>query len=122
MIKTRLKLNNYTLTFNHLILLDIKVWMLTGDKLETAQNIGYSCKLIQEDFEKLVIKADDHLLTKYEECKERVEELNRKGVKKALLMEGKAISKLLSSQPFKSENAEQRRAEKQPHQQRHDQM
>jgi phospholipid-translocating ATPase len=23
----------------------IKVWMLTGDKLETAENIGYSCKL-----------------------------------------------------------------------------
>lgn len=23
----------------------IKVWMLTGDKQETAENIGYSCKL-----------------------------------------------------------------------------
>ena len=23
----------------------IKVWMLTGDKLETAENIGYSCNL-----------------------------------------------------------------------------
>lgn len=23
----------------------IKVWMLTGDKLETAENIGYSCSL-----------------------------------------------------------------------------
>lgn len=23
----------------------IKVWMLTGDKLETAENIGYGCKL-----------------------------------------------------------------------------
>ncbi len=23
--------------------------MLTGDKLETAENIGYSCKLIQSD-------------------------------------------------------------------------
>lgn len=25
----------------------IKIWMLTGDKLETAENIGESCKLIQ---------------------------------------------------------------------------
>ena len=25
---------------------NIKVWMLTGDKLETAENIGFSCKLI----------------------------------------------------------------------------
>lgn len=24
----------------------IKVWMLTGDKLETAQNIGFSCRLL----------------------------------------------------------------------------
>lgn len=34
---------------------EIKVWMLTGDKLETAENIGYSCKLIQENFQKLYI-------------------------------------------------------------------
>ena len=27
----------------------IKVWMLTGDKFETAKNIGASCKLIQKD-------------------------------------------------------------------------
>jgi phospholipid-translocating ATPase len=24
----------------------IKVWMLTGDKLETAENIGYLCNLL----------------------------------------------------------------------------
>ena len=33
-----------------LIEANIKVWMLTGDKLETAENIGYSCKLVQEHF------------------------------------------------------------------------
>ena len=27
----------------------IKIWMLTGDKLETAENIGHSCKLINND-------------------------------------------------------------------------
>ena len=26
----------------------IKVWVLTGDKQETAINIGYSCKLLSE--------------------------------------------------------------------------
>jgi len=25
----------------------IKIWMLTGDKLETAENIGEACKLIK---------------------------------------------------------------------------
>ncbi len=24
------------------------MWMLTGDKFETAENIGFSCKLLQE--------------------------------------------------------------------------
>jgi phospholipid-transporting ATPase len=28
---------------------DIKVWMLTGDKLETAENIAWSCRLIEKD-------------------------------------------------------------------------
>ena len=27
----------------------IKVWVLTGDKIETAVNIGYSCKLLTEE-------------------------------------------------------------------------
>jgi len=27
----------------------IKIWMLTGDKLETAENIGHSCKLLKND-------------------------------------------------------------------------
>lgn len=35
----------------------IKLWMLTGDKLETAENIGYSCSLIQEDFKKIYIQG-----------------------------------------------------------------
>ncbi|CAI2358814.1 unnamed protein product [Moneuplotes crassus] len=28
---------------------DIKVWMITGDKLETAENVGISCRLLHED-------------------------------------------------------------------------
>jgi magnesium-transporting ATPase (P-type) len=32
---------------------DIKVWMLTGDKMETAENIGLSCNLINASFELL---------------------------------------------------------------------
>ena len=27
----------------------IKIWMLTGDKLETAENIGFACQLLQND-------------------------------------------------------------------------
>lgn len=34
----------------------IKVWMLTGDKLETAENIGKSCGLIGEDYQVIRIR------------------------------------------------------------------
>ncbi|AOA62983.1 Aminophospholipid translocase (flippase) [Komagataella phaffii CBS 7435] len=36
----------------------IKLWMLTGDKKETAINIGYSCKLIK-DYSSVVILSSD---------------------------------------------------------------
>lgn len=29
----------------------IKLWVLTGDKIETAINIGYSCKVLQRSTE-----------------------------------------------------------------------
>lgn len=35
----------------------IKLWVLTGDKVETAINIGFSCNLLTNDMELLVIKA-----------------------------------------------------------------
>ncbi len=33
--------------------------MLTGDKLETAENIAKSCKLIQEGYTLMRVAADD---------------------------------------------------------------
>ena len=35
----------------------ISVWMLTGDKLDTAESIGFSCKLFNEDTEVFKIRA-----------------------------------------------------------------
>ncbi|KAL3239280.1 aminophospholipid-translocating P4-type ATPase DNF2 [Nakaseomyces bracarensis] len=34
----------------------IKLWVLTGDKVETAINIGFSCNLLNNDMELLVVK------------------------------------------------------------------
>ncbi|KAF9432891.1 hypothetical protein BGZ76_010179 [Entomortierella beljakovae] len=42
----------------------IKVWVLTGDRQETAINIGYSCKLIQEDMSLIVCNEASHWETK----------------------------------------------------------
>jgi magnesium-transporting ATPase (P-type) len=33
---------------------NIKVWVLTGDKVDTAKNIGYSCRLLTHDSMKLL--------------------------------------------------------------------
>merc|ERR1712216_893149 len=37
----------------------ILVWMLTGDKVDTAINIGFSCSLLTTDMELLRLVADD---------------------------------------------------------------
>ena len=37
----------------------IKFWVLTGDKIETAINIGYSCKLLNDRLEKIIIDGKD---------------------------------------------------------------
>jgi magnesium-transporting ATPase (P-type) len=33
----------------------IKLWVLTGDKIETAINIGFSCKLLDDEMEIFII-------------------------------------------------------------------
>ena len=35
------------------------MWMLTGDKVDTAINIGFSCSLLTTDMELLRLVADD---------------------------------------------------------------
>lgn len=37
----------------------IKVWVLTGDKVETAINIGYSCKLLNNDMNQFIINGEN---------------------------------------------------------------
>jgi P-type E1-E2 ATPase len=37
-------------TIRDLLRANVKVWMLTGDKMETAENIAKSCNLIQPQF------------------------------------------------------------------------
>jgi phospholipid-transporting ATPase len=37
----------------------IKVWVLTGDKVETAINIGFSCRLLSNDMNMFIIKETE---------------------------------------------------------------
>lgn len=40
----------------------IKLWVLTGDKVETAINIGFSCNLLDNDMDLIIFKVDDESL------------------------------------------------------------
>ena len=40
----------------------IKLWVLTGDKVETAINIGFSCNLLDSDMELILFKIEDEKL------------------------------------------------------------
>ncbi|RMC00813.1 hypothetical protein DUI87_22497 [Hirundo rustica rustica] len=44
---------------------NIKVWVLTGDKQETAMNIGYACRLLTDDMEILEEKEVSDILQAY---------------------------------------------------------
>lgn len=37
---------------------DINLWVLTGDKQETAINIGYSCKLLTHGMDLIILNED----------------------------------------------------------------
>ncbi|KAK2720099.1 probable phospholipid-transporting ATPase IA isoform X3 [Artemia franciscana] len=45
-------------TIASLLLADIHVWVLTGDKQETAINIGYSCRLLTQGMPLLILNED----------------------------------------------------------------
>ncbi|XP_051906198.1 probable phospholipid-transporting ATPase IM isoform X2 [Hippocampus zosterae] len=40
-------------TIEQLAKADIKIWVLTGDKQETAENIGYSCNILREEMKEV---------------------------------------------------------------------
>ncbi|XP_036385821.1 phospholipid-transporting ATPase ID [Megalops cyprinoides] len=44
-------------TIEQLAKADIKIWVLTGDKQETAENIGYSCNMLREEMNEVFIVA-----------------------------------------------------------------
>uniref|UniRef100_A0A6I8SAM4 Phospholipid-transporting ATPase n=1 Tax=Xenopus tropicalis TaxID=8364 RepID=A0A6I8SAM4_XENTR len=50
--------DNVPETIETLVKADIRIWILTGDKQETAINIGHSCKLLTKNMGLLVINED----------------------------------------------------------------
>ncbi len=62
---------------NDYIEADIKVWMLTGDQLDTAESIGYSCRLFNDDTEIFKLRDGYKLETVKEILKKFLEEMEK---------------------------------------------
>ena len=54
----------------------MKVWVLTGDKVETAINIAYSCKLLNDAYKRLVVDGKTKELVTQQLMAARNEVLN----------------------------------------------
>lgn len=69
----------------------IKVWVLTGDKIETAINIGFSCKLLNNEMEKIII--DGQTEEEVQQALEKGKEIIEKQIAKeyALVLSGDAL-------------------------------
>ncbi|XP_074150574.1 putative phospholipid-transporting ATPase IM isoform X2 [Sminthopsis crassicaudata] len=60
-------------TIANLSLANIKIWVLTGDKQETAMNIGYSCNMLTDDMNEVFILSGHTAAEVWEELKKAKE-------------------------------------------------
>ncbi|KAL6339970.1 hypothetical protein AAG906_038805 [Vitis piasezkii] len=51
----------------------IKIWVLTGDKMETAINIAYACNLINNDMKQFIISSETDAIREVENRGDQVE-------------------------------------------------
>ncbi|XP_074026035.1 ATPase phospholipid transporting 8A1 isoform X3 [Leptinotarsa decemlineata] len=85
-------------TIAALLQADINLWVLTGDKQETAINIGYSCKLLTSGMQLIILnedgldKARESILRHCEELGVNLEKQNDI----ALIIDGKTLKYALS--------------------------
>jgi magnesium-transporting ATPase (P-type) len=73
----------------------IRLWVLTGDKIETAMNIGFSTKLLDDEMEIFII---DKVSTKeiYSQICEFLNTIDKIGVQRdiAVVMGGDQLTKI----------------------------
>ncbi|XP_061523084.1 phospholipid-transporting ATPase IB isoform X2 [Phycodurus eques] len=77
---------------------DIKIWVLTGDKQETAINIGYSCRLVTHGMSLIIVNEDSLDVTRSTltaHCSSLGDSL-RKENELALIIDGQTLKYALS--------------------------
>jgi len=78
----------------------IKVWVLTGDKIETAINIGFSCNLLTKELKRLIVdgKGKEEIEKSIAEAQQKVEKRKTEftgDLKLALIVSGDALIECL---------------------------
>ncbi|CAE5957354.1 unnamed protein product [Arabidopsis arenosa] len=70
----------------------IKIWVLTGDKMETAINIGFACSLLRQEMKQIIINLETPHIKALEKAggKDEIEQASRESVVKQM-EEGKAL-------------------------------
>lgn len=74
----------------------VKIWVLTGDRQETAINIGMSCKLVSEDMTLLIVNEETAQATK-DNLSKKLEALKSQGASGeietlALIIDGRSLT------------------------------
>ena len=75
---------------------NIRVWVLTGDKQETAIEIARSCKLIQEGMKEVILSSSSKV--DFEEKLNRFSADNYEEVKLAIVIDGQTLVYALSDE------------------------
>ncbi|XP_052238841.1 phospholipid-transporting ATPase ID-like isoform X1 [Dreissena polymorpha] len=69
-------------TIANLAVAGIKIWVLTGDKQETAINIGYSCRLLTDEMEEVFCIDEEDMAKVEEQLDKALKEIHDKAKKK----------------------------------------
>ncbi|KAL8613377.1 hypothetical protein ACOMHN_057097 [Nucella lapillus] len=80
-------------TIANLALANIKIWVLTGDKQETAINIGYSCRLLTEEMEEPFVVDSESMEEVEGQLRKALEE-----VRKATISQSKTDHVIMNGQ------------------------
>ncbi|PWA58209.1 ATPase E1-E2 type family protein / haloacid dehalogenase-like hydrolase family protein [Artemisia annua] len=79
----------------------IKIWVLTGDKMETAINIGFACSLLRQGMTQIIITLESPEIVSAEKAGDKnvIAKISKENVKKQILA-GKAQLTASSSDPY----------------------
>lgn len=92
-------------TIHTLQMAGIKVWVLTGDRQETAINIGMSCRLISESMNLVIVNEESSLATKDFLVKRLIAIKNQRNTGEledlALVIDGKSLTFALEKEVSK---------------------